>query len=73
MKLTKIVVHMDSGVEFCSDYDKPEVTEQNLKDINSEVKRCCANGSDFLLTDIGLLCISKIESFYIQTRKFDDE
>ena len=37
------------------------------------VERCCANGSDFLLTDIGLLCISKIESFYIQTREFDDE
>lgn len=73
MKLTKIVVHMDSGVEFCSDYDKLEVTEQTLKDINSEVERCCANGSDFLLTDIGLLCISKIESFYIQTREFDDE
>ena len=73
MKLTRIVARMDSGVEFCSAYDKPEVTEQNLKDINSEVERCCANGSDLLITDIGLLCISKIESFYIQTREFDDE
>ncbi|WP_278843823.1 hypothetical protein [Limosilactobacillus vaginalis] len=73
MKLTKIVARMDSGAEFCTTYDKPEVTEQNLKDINSEVERCCANGFDFLLTDIGLLCISKIESFYIQTREFDDE
>lgn len=73
MKLTRIVARMDSGVEFCSAYDKPEVTEQNLKDINSEVERCCANGSDFLIADIGLLCISKIESFYIQTREFDDE
>ncbi len=73
MKLTRIVAHMDSGAEFYTTYNKPEVTAQNLKDINSEVERCCANGSDFLLTDIGLLCISKIESFYIQTREFDDE
>lgn len=73
MILTKLVAKMDSGAEFYTTYNKPEVTEQNLKDINSEIERCCANGSDFLLTDIGLLCISKIESFYIQTREFDDE
>lgn len=73
MKLTKIVVHMDSGVEFCSDYDKLGVTEQNLKDINSEVERCCANGSDFVLAEIGLLCISKIESIYIKSKEVDDD
>ncbi len=73
MILTRVVVRMDSGVEFCTTYDKPEVTEQNLKDINSEVERRCANGSDFLIADIGLLCISKIESFYIETKVFDDD
>lgn len=73
MKLTRIVARMDSGVEFCSAYDKPEVTEQNLKDINSEVERCCANGSDFVLAEIGLLCISKIESIYIKSKEVDDD
>lgn len=64
---------MDSGTEFYTTYDKPEVTAQNLKNIRLGIEEACADGSDFLLTDIGLLCISKIESFYIQTREFDDE
>lgn len=73
MILTKVVVRMDSGMEFSSDYDKPEATEQNIKDIRLEIEKNCAEGSDFVLAEIGLLCISKIESIYIKSKEVDDE
>lgn len=73
MRLTRLVARMDSGMEFYTTYDKPEVTQQFLKETNAEIEQCCADGFDFVSLGFNLLCISKIESLHIQSREFDDD
>ncbi len=68
-----VIIRMDSGNLLNSSWLDFEDAIDDLKNMQSEIERNCAEGSDFLFANTSVICISKIESIYIQTKEFDDE
>lgn len=69
----RVIIRMDSGNLLKSSWLDFEDAIDDLNNIQSEIERNCAEGSDFLFASTSVICISKIESIYIQTKEFDDD